>query len=390
VRTMHVSIFHNIVWSKYKGGVFSAINDLVAGSGNKVTFTQIAETEGERMVLGGVDRSYHRYPFDLLFEGAYGAIPTWQRVKALAKKAQEDKADLVILPGYERIEYWVMLAILTMRGVPRAVFCDSTANDRPRATIKSVAKRIFFSFCQGFFCYGTRSREYLMMYGVPANRIFFRCQAAALAHDYSEAWALSERIARAPKSGSAPVFLYVGRLSAEKGLDTLLQAMAAVVSVIPGAQLELVGAGALEEKLRLMVAELELQSNVSFLGSMGVKQLAERYASATAFVLPSTSEPWGLVVNEALSHGCPAVVSQVCGCVPELVVPGVTGYSFQAGSVSELHTQMLAAATQFSNIERTAQDCLQLMQQFTPENAARQIMLGAKVILDESRKSSHR
>jgi glycosyltransferase involved in cell wall biosynthesis len=146
----------------------------------------------------------------------------------------------------------------------------------------------------------------------------------------------------------------------------------------------------LEEKLRLMVAELELQSNVSFLGSMGVKQLAERYASATAFVLPSTSEPWGLVVNEALSHGCPAVVSQVCGCVPELVVPGVTGYSFQAGSVSELHTQMLAAATQFSNIERTAQDCLQLMQQFTPENAARQIMLGAKVILDESRKSSHR
>jgi glycosyltransferase involved in cell wall biosynthesis len=377
---MNISIFHNIVWSKYKGGVFSAIHDLTSSGDDRVSFTQIAETEGERVALGGVDRSYHSYPYELIFPGSYGSIPLWKRIAALTSRAISLKADLVILPGFERAEYWAMLMVLIVRGVPRAVFCDSTVNDRPQSKIKSIAKRIFFSNCQGFFCYGTRSKEYIMRFGVPERKVFFRCQAAALRHDYSEERALIERLANAPKATDAPRFIYVGRLSAEKGLRTLIGAMDVLVRSIPNARLEIIGAGPLQGELHSQINELRLQENVLLLGSMDVTELAAKYLSATAFVLPSTSEPWGLVVNEALSYGCPVIVSEVCGCVPELVVQGKTGLSFKAGDIADLYNCLRTATSEFKDTKATANNCIQLMRQFTPQNAAKQILIGARSI----------
>lgn len=378
---MEIAIFHNIMWSKYKGGVFSAIHELTQGTDTAVGFTQIAETEGERVALGGVDLNYHRYPYELIFAGSYTGIPTIKRVGALVSRALRTKADVVVMPGYERIEYWAMLAVLVLRGKPRAVFCDSTAFDRPNKAAKAIAKRLFFSFCNGFFGYGIRSREYLMQHGVPAENIYFRCQAAALPLDYSEEAALARRLAAAPKAGEAPTFLYVGRISHEKGLDTLLNAMRTVVNKHPRAQLNIVGAGALKEPLQQQAKETGLSGNVNFLGSMGIDKLAEQYASATALVLPSTSEPWGLVVNEALSLGCPAVVSNVCGCVPELVLDGKTGFVFQTNSAADLAAKLLATPAAFMDTERTARDCIEHMRSFSPANAARQIVEGCQAIL---------
>lgn len=382
---MQIAIFHNIMWSKYKGGVFSAINDITQGSNTQVSFTQIAETEGERISLGGVDLNYHRYPYELIFPGSYTGVSTFQRTKALVWRAWNTKADVVVLPGYERLEYWAMLFTLILRGKPRAVFCDSTAYDRARRPLKALAKQIFFARCDGFFGYGIRSREYLMQHGVPSEKIYFRCQAAALPLDYTEDAALARRLANAPKMDDAPRYLYVGRLSHEKGLDTLLKAMADVVKQYPGAQLNIVGAGALKEPLQELSKEFGLENNVHFLGSMGIEKLAEQYAAATALVLPSTSEPWGLVVNEALSLGCPSIVSNICGCVPELVVPGRTGFVFQANSAADLAEKMLAAPMAFIDAENTARRCITHMRAFSPTNAARQIVEGCKAILKRRR-----
>jgi glycosyltransferase involved in cell wall biosynthesis len=384
--SMQIAIFHNIMWSKYKGGVFSAINDLTTNTPTKVSFTQIAETEGDRVALGGIDLNYHRYPYELIFSGAYTGVPLIKRVAALVARAWKSQADVVVMPGYERLEYWAMLATLIVRRKPRAVFCDSTAYDRVSTPLKSIAKRMFFSRCDGFFGYGIRSREYLMQHGVPSEKIHFRCQAAALPLDYSEATAMARRLAAAPQAGDAPRFIYVGRLSPEKGLDTLIHAMVAVAATHPGAQLNIIGAGPIKDALHELVATLGLSNNVQFLGSMGIDKLAEQYASATAMVLPSTSEPWGLVVNEALSLGCPSIVSNICGCVPELVVAGKTGYSFQANSISELAQSMLAAKDAFKNTEETARYCIAHMRSFSPANAARQIVEGCQSILRSQRR----
>jgi glycosyltransferase involved in cell wall biosynthesis len=100
-------------------------------------------------------------------------------------------------------------------------------------------------------------------------------------------------------------------------------------------------------------------------------------------VLPSTSEPWGLVVNEALSYGCPVVVSNVCGCVPELVIDNVTGFQYQVGNVDQLAHRMISVAHTFLDYEVVAKKCINHIASFSPENAAQQILYGCKQILKE-------
>jgi hypothetical protein len=188
-----IAIYHNIMWSKYKGGVFSAIHEAVNGTSTTVSFTQIAETESDRVALGGVDLNFHRYPYELIFKGNYYGPSLLRRMASLVSRAWKSKADIVVLPGYERPEYWAMLFTLMIRRKQRAVFCDSTAYDRPNTFWKSVAKRYFFTHCHAFFGYGIRSREYLMMHGADSRHIFFRCQAAALPLNYDPESALQPR-----------------------------------------------------------------------------------------------------------------------------------------------------------------------------------------------------
>jgi glycosyltransferase involved in cell wall biosynthesis len=97
--------------------------------------------------------------------------------------------------------------------------------------------------------------------------------------------------------------------------------------------------------------------------------------------LPSFSEPWGLVVNEALNHGCPAVVSDNCGCVPELVIDGVTGYAFRSGDLASLRRAMLSALEAFADTRATATQCMNVIQRFDPPNAAANIARGCATML---------
>jgi glycosyltransferase involved in cell wall biosynthesis len=60
------------------------------------------------------------------------------------------------------------------------------------------------------------------------------------------------------------------------------------------------------------------------------------YSMGDVLVLPSQSETWGLVVNEAMNLGCPAIVTDRVGCAHDLVVPGQTGWVFSAGNPGAL------------------------------------------------------
>jgi glycosyltransferase involved in cell wall biosynthesis len=92
-------------------------------------------------------------------------------------------------------------------------------------------------------------------------------------------------------------------------------------------------------------------------------------------------EPWGLVVNEALNHGCPAVVSDSCGCVPELVIDGVTGYAFGSGDIGSLRRSMLRALEAFADPATTAAQCMKVIQHFDPPSAAANIARGCATML---------
>lgn len=124
------------------------------------------------------------------------------------------------------------------------------------------------------------------------------------------------------------------------------------------------------------------------LGSMDIDNLVKEYSKSTAFILPSSSEPWGLVVNEAMHQGCPCIVSDACGCVPELIIEGKTGVSFKSGDHVDLYRKMAIAAQDFSETSRTSLACIEHIRNFTPETTARQIVAACNKIYTKNIKAA--
>jgi glycosyltransferase involved in cell wall biosynthesis len=380
--TRSVRIYHNNLWARYKGVIFSKLFESSGRSGVSTTFIQVVETSLTRKDLGGTDRSYHQYPYKLLFTGPYESIPWYKMITSLTVDLIKNRSDLVVLPGYHRTEYWAMLIICVLLRRKRAVFCDSTAFDQEKNPWKEQAKAIFFRRCDGFFCYGSRSKEYVASYGIDPRKIFDGCQAAALAHDYDAAAIRAHYSSHSSNGAASSSFLYVGRLSTEKGLFDLLDAFSRVHGQNPEATLALAGSGSIEEELRQRTRALGIESVVTLLGTKSPEEIGRLLMSSAAMILPSYREPWGLVVNEALSFGCPVVVSDICGCVPELVIDGVTGYSFPAGDVGALAQAMSDVLLLSKDRAAVARRCLDVIEKFTPGRAADRILGGCVAILD--------
>lgn len=129
----------------------------------------------------------------------------------------------------------------------------------------------------------------------------------------------------------AHFFLTVCRFVPKKNLAGLLNAYATYVRQCDSKpwSLVLVGDGELGPALRQQVIDLQLTGLVHFLGHLQAADMAKVYGLASAFILASAyAEQWGLVVNEAMAAGLPVLVSNICGCVPDLVYEGETGFTF--------------------------------------------------------------
>lgn len=98
------------------------------------------------------------------------------------------------------------------------------------------------------------------------------------------------------------------------------------------------------------------------------KQLSSYYHAADLLVLPSKSETWGLVVNEALHHGVPCIVTDTVGCAPDLVRPGLTG-EISSGSATSLSNAMMRALSLIGS-EKVRSRCRELVANYTVDKAA--------------------
>jgi len=118
----------------------------------------------------------------------------------------------------------------------------------------------------------------------------------------------------------SPLLLYVGRLSAEKGIERLKP----IIKALPDARLALVGNGPHRKTLEHHFKGLP----VFFAGFLHGEELASAYASSDVFVMPSRTETLGLVILEAMASSLPVVAARAGG-IPELIQEGVSGYLFE-------------------------------------------------------------
>ena len=124
----------------------------------------------------------------------------------------------------------------------------------------------------------------------------------------------------------------MARFSPEKNLDLLVRAFQQS-RLAADWELRLIGGGPEEDRLRALDNG---SARITFAGWVGYADLPAEYARARAFVLPSRFEPWGLVVNEAMAARLPVVVSEACGCRPDLVHEGRNGFVFKTGDEAAL------------------------------------------------------
>lgn len=386
--TINIRIYHNELWAPYKGLIFSALYAQAIALAPKVqvSFIHVCRSSGQRKGMD-IDLGYHQYPFELLFDGMIEATPLWRVCWRLFIEGVHHHDDLVVLPGYHRLEYWCLLLACLLTGKKRVVFVDTTFNDRNRngRPLSDFLKRIFFRSCCGFLCYGSLGKDYLSYYKVPASKVEVDCQAAVFPPNYSSTAMLEQRVDEFSVHTSTQ-WLFVGRLVPEKGIDILLHGFALYHLTDTTSCLTIVGGGPLEEHCRELVNALGLMPHVHFTGMLAPEKITEWYSRATALVLPSVSEAWGLVVNEALSCGCPVIASNQCGCVPELVMPGKTGYVFDSGDVHDLCAKLQKLSREFTGdlacVEQYAERCIETANIYTPQNAASHILSRCLQVLD--------
>lgn len=173
----------------------------------------------------------------------------------------------------------------------------------------------------------------------------------------------------------ALVFLYAGKFYALKQLHLLIRSF----RLLEGADsyLLLVGNGEQEQELRQEAAG---DARIHFLPFANQSQMPVVYRMGDVLVLPSSSETWGLAVNEAMACGRPALVSDACGCASELIITGETGFTFSSGNGADL-LQKLRLCTDKERLRQMGSNALRHIENYSLEHVAEVIegVVGSKL-----------
>lgn len=167
--------------------------------------------------------------------------------------------------------------------------------------------------------------------------------------------------------------LFVGRLTKDKGVDYLLNAMPRVLRKLPDIKLQIVGDGVDKNDFVFLVKKLGISNSVEFVGSVEDKTIRNYYDEASVLVVPSVwNEPFGLIGIEAMSTGRPVIGSKVGG-IPEWLTDSETGYLITPRSSEEISTRILKLLSNESLLKNMGENSRNVSERFTIEENVRKL-----------------
>ena len=258
--------------------------------------------------------------------------------------------DAFLIFGWYYLSAWQTALACRKNGIPVIMRGDShlrMKRGRLKLTAKSVIYPKLLAQFDAHLFVGTRNREYLKRYGVEDHKLFFAphfvdTEFFRQASNRSRLNGDRERIRRElgiPQDSF--LFCFVGSLIPRKSPQTLLKALTELLETTNEKRVYALFIGDGSSKRKLLELSSRCSQHTRFLGFLNQSDLPKYYQCCDALVLPSTEESWGLVVNEAMACGIPAIVSEHVGCVPDLIDDRLTGFSFPAGDVAALKDRML-------------------------------------------------
>ena len=219
----------------------------------------------------------------------------------------------VIIGGWDTVEFWIVILLLNRNKI--SLVLESSVLESKTKGIKGFLKKVFLRKVSKVYASGDNHIK--LLHDLNYNGVIIKTKGVGLINYSSKSQ---------PLESYKNKFLYIGRLSEVKNLAFLIK----VFNKLPEYSLTIIGEG--PDKIKL---ESMSEPNINFVGSVENKELSQYFSKNNFLILPSLSEPWGLVVEEALYNGMPVIVSNNCGSV-DLVKNEFNGYVFNPNNALEL------------------------------------------------------
>jgi 1,2-diacylglycerol 3-alpha-glucosyltransferase len=281
--------------------------------------------------------------------------------------------ETIVCGGYSYLASWRALRWARAQNVPLILWSESNVQDsRRNHALVETLKREFLKRCNRFIVPGRSARQYLTSHGVQdaviytaPNAVDNELFATAAARACNDAAALRHKF-KLPER----YFLFVGRVVGEKGVFELLRAYAKLDERLRReVGLVFVGDGAAKQALEQLAGSVAA-GKLIFPGFVQREELPIYYALAETLILPTYTDTWGLVVNEAMACGLPIVVSNAAGCANDLVEEGQNGLLIPPQDDSALAGAMEYLLTRRDVRSAMASNSRQRIARYSPEEWA--------------------
>lgn len=279
--------------------------------------------------------------------------------------------DVVAVNGWGTLDALAVLSWTAKRRVPVIMMSETTAWDFKRSVIKEWIKKRLVQRLQTGLVGGSVHADYLERLGMAAPKIFKGYDVV----DNSYFTSMVDQRQAGERSSQIPpncYFLASSRFIPKKNLGSLLDAYAMYRQMIgsDGWEMVLLGDGDLRPELERRRSSLQLDSVFHMPGFIQYNNLPDFYAWAGAFIHASTTEQWGLVVNEAMASGLPVLVSDRCGCTADLVENGRNGFVFDPSNVNALAQLMLKISSNDCDRTKMSSASREIISRWTPKTFA--------------------
>jgi glycosyltransferase involved in cell wall biosynthesis len=284
--------------------------------------------------------------------------------------------DLIIMGGWAEPSYILLWALAQLKRVPIVFWVESTLNDMARTSWKESVKRLMLGCAAGAIVPGKNATAYCEWLGMPRERIFIAPNAVDRNYFHAQADRLlpMRNALRRDLGLDGVVILFVGRMvDFYKRVSVLLQAQKRLEELSLPSQLVLIGEGEDRVGYQETCAQLGLRQ-VRFIDFVNHDELCRYYAAIDMMVLPSQSETWGFVLNEAMEFGVPIVTTHSTGAAPDLVIENENGFIVPANDVDALADALKKLVSDESLRSRMGAASRQYIEKFSPERWADGVM----------------
>jgi len=292
----------------------------------------------------------------------------------LVKLVKKTQPDIILSDGFFQWTYSALLNRAFWK-TPHLMCYERTLHTERNVTkLRILARKLASKYINGICCNGIQTKEYLLEFGFPEQKLFLGNMAADSDGIKQSVSSLSEddKVELKKKYDlQGKIFLYVGQLIPRKGIMELLQAWMNLKELAPENSLVLLGDGEQLAQAQDFIKHQNLKS-VRLPGKVDYSEVARFYAAADIFIIPTLEDNWSLVVPEAMSCGLPVICSKYNGCWPELVKPE-NGWVFDPLNGENFLDTLKIAWERQKHWRDMGLESLKIIEQHTPQKVGENI-----------------